>query len=65
MRERSTRHCLLVHFEGKDAETVQKSCTKKIKHLPESLKRSMTYDGVKEMTQHKKFTMSTKKVYFT
>lgn len=63
--ERSTRYCLLVHLEGKDAETVRKAFAKKIKHLPESLKISMTYDRGKEMTQHKKFTMSTKmQVYF-
>lgn len=63
--ERSTRYCLLVHLEEKDAESVRKAFAKKIKELPRDLTKTLTYDRGKEMTQHKKFTMATKmQVYF-
>ena len=51
--ERSTRYCLLVHLEGKDAESVRKAISKKIKELPKDLKITLTYDRGKEMAQHK------------
>ena len=63
--ERSTRYCLLIHLEEKDAESVRKAFAKKIKELPRDLTKTLTYDRGKEMTQHKKFTMATKmQVYF-
>jgi IS30 family transposase len=63
--ERSTRYCLLVHLEEKDAESVRKAFAKKIKELPRDLTKTLTYDRGKEMAQHKKFTMATKmQVYF-
>ena len=63
--ERSNRYCLLVHLEGKDAESVRKAFAKKIKELPRDLTKTLTYDRGKEMTQHKIFTMATKmQVYF-
>jgi IS30 family transposase len=63
--ERTTRYCLLVHLEEKDAESVRKAFAKKIKELPRDLVKTLTYDRGKEMTQHKKFTMDTKmQVYF-
>ncbi len=63
--ERSTRYLLLVHLEGKDAESVRKAFAKKLQSMPRDLKRSLTYDRGKEMAQHKQFTVSTKmQVYF-
>jgi len=63
--ERSTRYCLLVYLEEKDADSVRKAFAKKIKELPRDLTKTLTYDRGKEMTQHKKFTMATKmQVYF-
>lgn len=63
--ERSTRYLLLVHLEGKDAESVRKAFVKKLRSMPRDLKRSLTYDRGKEMAQHKEFTISTKmQVYF-
>jgi IS30 family transposase len=50
--ERSTRYCLLVHLEEKDAENVRKAFAKKIKELPRDLTKTLTYDRGKEMTQH-------------
>ena len=55
-----TRYCLLVHLEGNDAESVRKAFAKKIKSLPANLKKTLTYDRGKEMTQHKAFNMSSK-----
>lgn len=63
--ERSTRYLLLVHLKEKDAVSVRKAFTKKLKDLPSSLKKTLTYDCGKEMTDHKKFSLSTKmQVYF-
>jgi IS30 family transposase len=63
--ERSTRYCLLVHLEEKDAESMRKVFAKKIKELRRDLTKTLTHDRGKEMTQHKKFTMATKmQVYF-
>jgi IS30 family transposase len=55
----------LVHLEEKDAESVRKAFAKKLRDLPQSLKKTLTYDRGKEMAEHKKFTFSTKmQVYF-
>jgi IS30 family transposase len=58
--ELSTPYCLLVHLDGKDAESVKKAFAKKIKELPRDLTKTFTHDRSKEMTQHKKFTMATR-----
>jgi IS30 family transposase len=58
--ERSTRYCLLFLLEEKDAESVRKAFAKKLRDLPQSLKKTLTYDRGKEMTEHKKFIISTK-----
>ena len=65
--ERSTRYCLLVHLEEKDAESVRKAFVQWFKLL---IFLNLTTGRVfgeyyKEMTQHKKLTMATKmQVYF-
>lgn len=63
--ERQTRYLLLVKLEAKDAKSVRKAFAKKLRELPESLRKTLTYDRGKEMADHAKFTVSTgMKVFF-
>lgn len=63
--ERKTRFVILVRLTAHDAETVRKSFARDIRHLPEYLRKSMTYDQGKEMAGHVTFTLETKmQVYF-
>ena len=63
--ERTTRMIFLVRLQNKDAATVRIAFGRKFKHLPEGLKRSLTYDNGQEMAQHKLFTKNTRiQVYF-
>lgn len=57
--ERQTRYLLLVKLKEKDAKSVRRAFAKKLKELPESLRKTMTYDRGKEMAEHKKFTIAT------
>jgi len=57
--ERQTRYLLLVKLEAKDAKTARKAFAKKLRELPESLRKTLTYDREKEMADHTKFTIST------
>ena len=64
--ERSSRSVILVHLKARDSKTVRLAFEKKFKALPDTMKKSMTYDNGVEMAQHKLFTKNTKvKVYFT
>lgn len=63
--ERLTRFTLLVKLNNKDAPTVRKAFAEEFRHLPDGLKRSLTYDQGQEMAQHKLFTKDTSiTVYF-
>lgn len=63
--ERTTRMIFLVRLKNKDAQTVRIAFGRKFKHLPEGLKRSLTYDNGQEMAEHKLFTKNTRiQVYF-
>lgn len=63
--ERTTRMTFLVKLAGKDAVTVRRAFAKEFCHLPEGLKRTLTFDRGNEMAQHKLFTKDTKiNVYF-
>lgn len=63
--ERTTRYTMLLHLASKDAESTRKAMARAVKNLPSTLKRSLTYDRGKEMSEHKLFTKDTKmKVYF-
>lgn len=64
--ERVTRYTLLIPLGGKrDAITVRKAIAKSVKTLPKELKKTLTYDQGKEMSEHKKFVISTgMTVYF-
>ena len=57
--ERQTRYVLLVKLKDKDAVSVRKAFSKKLLEMPESLRKTLTYDRGKEMADHAKFTIST------
>lgn len=63
--ERTTRMTFLVRLKNKDALSVRTAFARKFTHLPEGLKRSLTYDNGQEMADHKLFTKNTRmQVYF-
>ncbi len=63
--ERTTRMIFLVRLKDKDATTVRMAFGRKFKHLPDGLKRSLTYDNGQEMAEHNLFTKNTRiQVYF-
>lgn len=63
--ERMSRMTLLVKLKARDAATVRKAFTRKLNHLPEHMKRSLTCDQGQEMAEHTLFTQKTKiRVYF-
>jgi IS30 family transposase len=63
--ERTTRLTLIVKLDAKDAASVREAFEQKFNHLPDHLKRSLTYDQGQEMADHIKFTKNTNiAVYF-
>lgn len=63
--ERTTRYTIIVPLKRKDAETVRKTFEKEMRLLPNHLKKTLTYDQGKEMSEHKAFTVDTGiQVYF-
>jgi transposase, IS30 family len=64
--ERSTRYVMLLHLpNGHSAPEVRDAMEKTIQTLPESLRRSITWDQGKEMAEHARFTIDTGvQVYF-
>ena len=63
--ERTTRYVFIVPLKAKKATDVREAFTHHFIDVPETLKRSLTYDRGKEMIQHKAFTEDTKiPVYF-
>lgn len=64
--ERTTRYTLLVPLgDKKDATTVREAFAKALCSLPIELKKSLTYDQGKEMSEHQRFTIDTGiKVFF-
>lgn len=63
--ERTSRFTLLIKVEGKDTQTVVAAVAKKVRKLPVTLRRSLTWDRGNEMAQHKAFTVATDvRVYF-
>jgi IS30 family transposase len=64
--ERTTRFTLLVPLGNKkDAVTVRQEFAKAFQSVPAELKKSMTYDQGKEMSEHQQFTIDTGiQVYF-
>ena len=64
--ERTTRYTILVPLrDKKDAITVRQEFAKAFQAVPAELKKSMTYDQGKEMSEHQQFTIDTGiQVYF-
>lgn len=64
--ERHTRFVLLLHLpHGHGAEEVRKAMTEKIMTLPQALRRSITWDQGREMSQHLRFKVETGvEIYF-
>lgn len=64
--ERKTRFLMLLHLpHGRTAEHVRDALVGRIAELPGALRRSLTWDQGKEMSQHKRFTVDTGvSVYF-
>lgn len=63
--ERTTRYVIMVPLKAKDAVSVRKAFAKEILTLPQELRKTLTYDQGKEMSEHKRFTMDTgMQVYF-
>jgi IS30 family transposase len=63
--ERTTRLTLLVKLNKKDAQTVSNAFAGKFNDVPETIRKSLTYDQGQEMAHHAAFTKQTKiKVYF-
>lgn len=64
--ERSTRYTILVPFiDAKDTETVADGFVKALNHIPDFLKKTLTYDQGSEMCQYEKFSAATgMEVYF-
>jgi len=58
--ERSTRYVMLLHLpHGQSASHVRDAMTNTITTLPESLRRSITWDQGHEMAEHARFTVDT------
>lgn len=57
--ERTSRLVLLVKLEHKDAASVAKALTRRLKQLPPSLRKTLTYDQGKEMARHAELTLAT------
>lgn len=65
LAERHSRYVMLVKVPSKETIPVVKALSKKMKKLPAELRRSLTWDGGKEMASHKAFTIATDmQVYF-
>jgi transposase, IS30 family len=63
--ERQSRYVMLVRLESRGSETVTNALTKRVKHLPRGLMRSLTWDRGPEMANHTGFSIATDvKVYF-
>lgn len=63
--ERSSRYVMLLKLEKNTAEAVRRAMSGKILALPAELRRSVTWDQGKEMSQHLRFTVDTGvQVYF-
>ena len=63
--ERSTRYVMLAKIDDQTAATVREAIAAQITRLPAHLRRSLTWDRGKEMSQHLQFTVDTDvDVYF-
>ena len=52
--ERTTRLVLLAKMDGTDATSAYQGFTKKFRHVPAPLRKTLTYDRGKEMAEHER-----------
>ncbi|MBX3318899.1 MAG: IS30 family transposase [Nitrospira sp.] len=52
--ERTTRMVILARMGGTDAMSARQGFTKKLRHVPAALRKTLTYDRGKEMAEHKR-----------
>jgi IS30 family transposase len=52
--ERTTRLVLLARLDGTDALSAREGFTRKLKHVPTPLRKTLTYDRGKEMAEHER-----------
>ena len=52
--ERTTRLVILARMEGTDARSAREGFTKKLRHVPALLRKTLTYDRGKEMAEHER-----------
>jgi IS30 family transposase len=52
--ERTTRRVLLARMEGTDARNAREGFTKKLRHGPALLRKTLPYDRGKEMAEHER-----------
>lgn len=63
--ERQSRYVLLIRLPNKETATVTRALTRRIRRLPQHLRRSLTWDRGHEMAAHRTFTIATNvQVYF-
>ena len=64
--ERSSRYVVLVHLpHGRTAEDVRAALVRRVSKLPSDLRRTLTWDQGKEMSEHVRFSIDTNmQVYF-
>ena len=63
--ERHSRYVLLIKVANKDTESVVTALVRQVQHLPRELRRSLTWDRGKELSDHKRFSLATDiDVYF-
>lgn len=55
--ERKSRYVFLAHLQSQKADETRLSFTRKLRDLPQELRKSLTYDQGKEMSQHKQLTV--------
>ena len=52
--ERTTRVVILARMDGTDATRARQGFTKKLRHVPALLRKTLTYDRGKEMAEHER-----------
>jgi len=63
--ERHTRYVMLAKVDSKETQVVVSALIKQAKKLPNELYKSLTWDQLKELSDHRRFTMATDiDVYF-
>jgi IS30 family transposase len=63
--ERHSRFLMLIKVQSKDTAVVVAALSKRVRKLPATLRRSLTWDRGLEMAKHKEFTVATDvQVYF-